>query len=55
VPSLVAALVASLAGWMIDDIVQPYLGASLTFVVSLACSTAIFFLARNWLKELRGK
>jgi hypothetical protein len=55
VPSLVAGLVASLAGWMIDDMVQPYLGASLTFVLSLACSTGIFFLARNWLIELRGR
>jgi hypothetical protein len=55
VPSLVAGLVASLAGWMIDDMIQPYLGASLTFVLSLAGSTAIFFVARSWLIELRGR
>jgi hypothetical protein len=54
-PSLAAGLVASLAGWMIDDVIQPYLGAGLTFVLSLACSTAIFFVARRWLIELRGR
>jgi hypothetical protein len=54
-PSLVAGLVASLAGWMIDDLVQPYLGMGLTLVLSLACSTTVFFVARRWLTELRGR
>jgi hypothetical protein len=55
VPSLAAGLVASLAGWMIDDVVQPYLGAGATLVLSLVCSTVIFFVARKWLIELRGR
>ena len=54
-PSIVAGLVASLAGWMIDDLVQPYLGMGLTLVLSLAFSTTIFFVARRWLTELRGR
>ncbi|MFI5183775.1 MAG: hypothetical protein ACHQNV_05220 [Vicinamibacteria bacterium] len=54
-PSLMAGLVASLAGWMIDDLVRPYLGAGVTLVLSLACSTILFFVARKWLTELRGK
>ncbi len=54
-PSLAAGLVASLAGWMIDDLVQPYLGMGVTLVLSLACSTVIFFVARKWLIELRGR
>ena len=54
-PSLVAGLVASLAGWMIDDLVQPYLGMGVTLALSLAFSTTIFFVARRWLTELRGR
>jgi len=54
VPSLGAGLVASLAGWMIDDLVEPYLGMGVTLVLSFACSTIIFFVARKWLRELRG-
>jgi hypothetical protein len=50
-----AGFVASLAGWMIDDLVQPYLGTGVTLVLSLACSTTIYFVARRWLTELRGR
>jgi hypothetical protein len=55
VPSLVAGLVASLEGWMIDDVFQPYLGAGITLVLSLVASTLIFLYARRWLQELRGR
>lgn len=54
-PSLAAALVASLAGWMIDEVVQGYFGTGATLVVSLVCSTVIFFVARAWLTGLRGR
>ena len=54
-PSLVAGLVASLAGWLIGDLVQPYLGMGVTMILSLACSTVVFFVARKWLIELRGR
>ena len=54
-PSLVAGLVASLAGWLIDDLVQPVLGVGLTLTLSLACSTVIFFMVRKWLIKLRGR
>jgi len=54
VPSLMAGLVASVSGWMVDDLVQPYLGMGPTLVLSLALSTVIFFVARKWLRELRG-
>ncbi len=54
-PSLAAGLVASLAGWMIDDMVGPFLGSGITLVLSFACSTALFFVARRWLIELRGR
>lgn len=54
-PSLAAGVVASLAGWMIDDLVQPYLGAGTTLVLSFASSTVLFFVVRRWLVELRGR
>jgi hypothetical protein len=55
VPSLVAGLVASLAGFMIDDLFQPYLGTGATLVLSLVASTLVFFVGRKWLNDLRGR
>jgi hypothetical protein len=55
VPSLVAGLVASLSGWIVDDLFQPYLGTSATLVLSLVCSTLVFFVGRKWLIDLRGR
>ncbi len=54
-PSLVAAAVASLAGWVLDDLFQPYLGMGMTLVMTLVVSTLIFFYVRRWLVDLRGK
>ena len=54
-PSLVAGLVASLAGWMIDDLLQPYLGMGATLLLSLVCSTLVFFVGRKWLRDMRGR
>ncbi len=54
-PSLVAAAVASLAGWVLDDLIQPYLGMGVTLVLTLVVSTLIFFYVRRWLVDLRGK
>ncbi len=54
-PSLVAAAVASLAGWVLDDLLQPYLGMGMTLVLTLVVSTLVFFYVRRWLVDLRGK
>ena len=54
-PSLLAVLLASLAGWVIDDLVQPSVGAGPAFAVSAAGSLAVFFVARAWLVRLRGR
>jgi hypothetical protein len=40
---------------MIETLAQAYLGIGATLVLSLVCSTVIFFVARKWLKELRGR
>jgi hypothetical protein len=55
VPSLAAGLVASVAGWLIDDVVHPYMGVGARVVLSLVCSTVIFVVARRWLRQLRGR
>jgi hypothetical protein len=40
---------------MVDGLLQPYLGTVPTLVLSFACSTIVFFAARRWLIELRGR
>jgi hypothetical protein len=55
VPSLAAAVVASLAGWILDELFQPFLGVGVTLVFSLVASTLVFFYMRRWLVDLRGK
>jgi hypothetical protein len=54
-PSLGAALAAMLAGWMIDAALEPFLGVSATLVLSFAASTVVFFAAKKWLSDLRGR
>jgi hypothetical protein len=52
-PSIGAGLAATLAGWMIDGVLQPLLGTGLTLVLSFAVSTVVFFVVQRWLKQLR--
>jgi hypothetical protein len=54
-PSLGAGVAAMLAGWMIDAVLQPYLGVGLTLTLSLAGSTVVFFVVQKWLKDLRRR
>ncbi len=54
-PSLVAAATASLVGYVLDDLVQPYLGTGTTLPLTLVASTLIFFYVRRWLVDLRGQ
>ena len=54
-PSLYAGLLASLAGWLIGDLIEPFLGAVPALVVSFVGSAVIFFVARKWLIDLRGR
>lgn len=55
VPSLAAGLVASLAGWLVEDLLEPYLGMGFALILSLVSSTLAFYAARKWLLELRGQ
>jgi hypothetical protein len=54
-PTFAAVLVASVSGWMLDELLQPVLGTGTTLVASLAGSTLVFFYVRGWLEELRGR
>jgi len=55
VASLYAGVLASVAGWVVGDLVQPYAGTTTAFAVSFAGSVAVFFAARRWLINLRGR
>ena len=54
-PSLAAAFTASLGGWIINELLEPYLGVGVTLVLSLVASTLIFYYTRRWLTDLRGR
>ena len=42
-----------LAGWIVDAMLEPFLGSGVTLTVSFVGSTVVFFMTRKWLKELR--
>jgi len=53
-PTLVAMLVASLAGWLMEEPVRALLGFFPSTIVVLLASTAVFVFARRFLSDLRG-
>jgi hypothetical protein len=53
VPSLAAALIASILGWVIDAIIAPFMGLGGRVFVGLIVGTFIYYYARNWLLRLR--
>jgi hypothetical protein len=55
VPSLAAGVVASLAGWLIGSLLDPYFGTGMVLFLSLVFSTVLYFVTRNWLIRLRGR
>ena len=52
-PTLGGSVMALLAGWLIDAILDPFLGTGPTLVLSFVGSTVTFFFTRKWLKDLR--
>ena len=54
-PSLAAAIIASLAGWLIDAFVSSFLGLTGRVMVGIVATTYIYVYARNWLRELSGR
>jgi len=55
VPSFAAAIIASIAGWLIDWIVSSFLGLTGRVMVGIVATTYIYVYARNWLRELSGR
>jgi hypothetical protein len=52
-PTMVAGIVASLAGWLVEDLLNPFLGFGPTALVSLVFTGVLFFFMRRWLVGLR--
>ena len=52
-PSIAAALIASILGWIIDAAIEPFVGIGARIVVGLITSTIIYVYARHWLVRLR--
>jgi hypothetical protein len=55
VASPYARVLASLAGWVIGDLIQPYLGTAPVFALSFSGSVVVFVAAQRWLINLRGR
>ncbi len=53
-PTLMAGLVGSVVGWLIEDLTRPFLPLPIRAALGLAAAVAVFFPVRNWLRELRG-
>ena len=53
-PSLAAALIASIAGWIIDALVGSFIGLAGRIFLGIVVTTYIYVYARNWLRDLRG-
>lgn len=54
-PSLAAAVIASIAGWIVDAIVSSFLGLTGRVMVGIVITTYIYVYARNWLRDLSGR
>ena len=52
-PSLAAAIIASILGWIIDAAIEPFMGIGGRLFVGLITGPFIFVYARNWLLKLR--
>jgi len=52
-PTLAAAIAASIASWMIDAVIEPYFGIGTRIFISLIDSTFVYFYFRRWMINLR--
>jgi hypothetical protein len=53
VPYLGGSVAGMLAGWMVDGMLEPFLGQGPTLFVSFVVSTVVFYAAYKFLKDLR--
>lgn len=52
-PSFAAAIIASLVGWILDALIEPFFGIGTRIIIGLIFSTYVYIYARNWLIRLR--
>ena len=52
-PSLAAALIASIGSWIIDALISDVAGIEVRIFVGIIDSILIYFYARRWLVNLR--
>jgi len=52
-PSLAAALIASIAGWVIDALIEPFFGIEVRILVGIVDGILIYYYARRWMVNLR--
>ncbi|MEZ5289607.1 MAG: hypothetical protein R2745_00850 [Vicinamibacterales bacterium] len=52
-PSLGASVAAMLAGWVLDDVLAPYVGFGTRLVVGLVATSILWVLVFQWLRRLR--
>ena len=53
-PTFIAMLIASLAGWLVEAPIRAIFGAPTSLMVSLLLSTVVFFLAKRFVSDVRG-
>lgn len=53
-PTFVALITASLAGWLVDAPVRSALGPMASMAASLLAAAAVFYFAKRFLSTLRG-
>ena len=54
VPTFVAMLIASLAGWLVEGPVRATLGPIASMAVGLLVAAVAFFFAKRFVSDLRG-
>ena len=54
-PSIAAAVIASIAGWLIDAFVSNFLGLTGRVMVGIVTTIYIYVYAKNWLRDLSGR
>jgi hypothetical protein len=53
VPTLVAGVAASLAAFLVEEALRPYLDVRIKALISLVVLLGIFYVTRRWLMRLR--
>ena len=52
-PTLYAALAASVASWIVDDLIGSHLHIALRVLLGLIVSAVVFVYGRRWLSDLK--